>query len=45
MSDAAWRFDHAIVRGPGPAVVDGLRGEERSTPDLQAMLRDYAHYR
>jgi len=25
VSDTAWRFDHAIVRKPGPAVVDGLR--------------------
>ena len=43
-TDAAWRFDHAVVRRPGPAVVDGLRAEDRGTPDLEAMLRDHAHY-
>ena len=38
------RFERAIVRRPGRSVVDGLRAEDRGTPDHATYLREHEAY-
>jgi dimethylargininase len=44
MSDASFRFTHAITRRPARSIVDGLRAVDTGTPDLDLMLRHHADY-
>jgi dimethylargininase len=44
MSEASFRFSHAIVRLPGESIVNGLRAEDTGTPDLARFLTDHATY-
>jgi dimethylargininase len=37
-------YSHAIVRVPGPSVVDGLRADGGEGPDYQAVLAEHAAY-
>ncbi|MBT8039199.1 MAG: dimethylarginine dimethylaminohydrolase [Xanthomonadales bacterium] len=39
-----YRFERAIVRRPGRCVVDGLRAEDRGSPDHASYLEEHAVY-
>lgn len=44
MSEQSFRFTHAVVRAPAASIIDGLRAEDRGSPDLavfRAHHRDY----
>jgi dimethylargininase len=44
MSDAAFRFTHAITRAPAASIVRGLRAVDTGTPDLATMQAHHAAY-
>ncbi len=39
-----YRFDHALVRKPGPSVVQGLRADDRGDPDFATLLAEHGAY-
>jgi dimethylargininase len=44
MSDASFRFSHAITRRPARSITQGLRAVDTGTPDLDLMLTHHADY-
>jgi dimethylargininase len=44
MSDAAFRFTHAVTRRPCAAITAGLRAVDTGAPDLAVMLDHHAAY-
>ncbi len=44
MSDASFRFTHAITRRPAASITDGLRAVDTGTPDLARMQAHHADY-
>lgn len=44
MSDASFRFTHAITRRPTASIAAGLRAVDTGTPDLSLMLAHHAAY-
>jgi dimethylargininase len=44
MSDASFRFTHAITRRPAASITDGLRAVDIGTPDLSLMQAHHADY-
>ncbi len=44
MSDASFRFSHAITRKPGRSITGGLRAVDTGAPDLATMLAHHADY-
>ena len=44
MSDASYRFTHAITRRPAASIAAGLRAVDTGTPDLSQMLAHHAAY-
>lgn len=44
MTDASFRFTHAITRRPARSITDGLRAVDTGTPDLATMQDHHAAY-
>jgi dimethylargininase len=44
MTDASFRFTHAITRRPAASITDGLRAVDTGTPDLATMQAHHAAY-
>ena len=44
MTDASFRFTHAITRRPGASVTDGLRAVDTGAPDPERMAKAHADY-
>ena len=44
MSDASFRFTHAISRRPSASIIQGLRAVDTGTPDLALMQAHHAAY-
>jgi dimethylargininase len=44
MTDASFRFSHAITRRPSPSITQGLRAVDTGAPDLARMLAHHADY-
>ena len=44
MTDASYRFTHAITRRPAPSITAGLRAVDIGSPDLTLMAQHHADY-